>query len=79
MGPARALLAPLLAPTRPMDGMALSWGLPAEDEIATTVLSGGVSPYLSLVFLREARRRRALLRRALRALCSQRGPLCPCR
>ena len=47
--PLRVLLAGLLDPTRPMDAMALSWALPAEDEIATTQLSGGVSPYLALV------------------------------
>ena len=48
--PLRRLLAGLLDETRPMDAMALSWELPAEDEIATSQLSGGVSPYLALVF-----------------------------
>ena len=34
------LLAPLLDATRPMDAMALSFQLPAEDEIATAGLTG---------------------------------------
>ncbi len=37
---AQWLLAPLLDATRPMDAMALSLDLPAEDEIATGGLSG---------------------------------------
>ncbi|KAG2423478.1 hypothetical protein HYH02_015320 [Chlamydomonas schloesseri] len=54
--PARGLLAGLLAPTRPMDRMALSWELPAEDEIAVNVLSGcRVSPYAALVLPRAWR------------------------
>lgn len=48
--PFKRLLAGMLTPTRPMDCMALSWDLPAEDEIASCVLSGGVSPYMALVF-----------------------------
>lgn len=36
-----------------MDNMALSWDLPAEDEIATTVLTGGTSPYSAIVLPRE--------------------------
>ena len=35
---------------------ALSWDLPAEDEIATTVLSGGASPYTAIVMPREEKR-----------------------
>ena len=51
--PLRRFLSPLLDETRPMDAMALHWDLPAEDEIATATLSGGVSPYTALVFPRE--------------------------
>ena len=40
MARAQWLLAPLLDATRPMDAMALSLDLPAEDEIATAGLSG---------------------------------------
>jgi len=40
---AQWLLAPLLDATRPMDAMALSLDLPAEDEIATAGLSGASS------------------------------------
>lgn len=50
LNPLRRLLAPMLPPTRPMDAMALSWALPAEDEIATCALSGGLSPYMLLCF-----------------------------
>ncbi|KAG1655424.1 hypothetical protein FOA52_009095 [Chlamydomonas sp. UWO 241] len=56
LAPYRDLLSPMLAPTRPMDNMALHWDLPAEDEIATTVLSGGTSPYTSILLPREAAR-----------------------
>lgn len=42
--PFKGLLQPLLDETRPMDGMALSFDLPAEDEIATSGLSGKSSP-----------------------------------
>ena len=38
--PLQWLLSPVLDATRPMDGMALSFDLPAEDEIATSGLSG---------------------------------------
>lgn len=34
---------------------ALSWELPAEDEIATTMLSGGISPYMAIVLPRQVR------------------------
>ena len=37
---AQWLLAPLLDATRPMDAMAMSFDLPAEDEIATAGLAG---------------------------------------
>ena len=42
--PFRGLLQPLMDDTRPMDGMALSFNLPAEDEIATSGLSGESPP-----------------------------------
>ena len=41
MTPFKGLLSPLLDSTRPMDNMALTWQLPAEDEIATCTLTGG--------------------------------------
>ena len=40
MRPLQWLLKPLLDDTRPMDSMALSFQLPAEDEIATCSVSG---------------------------------------
>ena len=52
----KPLLSPLLEERRPMDNMRLSWELPAEDEIATTVLSGGISPYTAIVMPREEKR-----------------------
>jgi hypothetical protein len=55
LSPFRRLLSPLLSKTRPMDGMALGWDLPAEDEIATCCLSAGRSPYMALVFPRASR------------------------
>ncbi|KAL6778559.1 hypothetical protein ACKKBF_B15270 [Auxenochlorella protothecoides x Auxenochlorella symbiontica] len=54
LGPALArLAAPLLDPTRPMDAMALSFQTPAEDEIAVCALTGGTSPYMPLVMMRD--------------------------
>ncbi|XRB00671.1 sulfotransferase [Pycnococcus provasolii] len=47
------LLQGLLSETRPMDNMRLSWELPQEDELATNQLSGGVSPYAAISFLRR--------------------------
>lgn len=47
------LLSPLLSSTRPMDQMALSWITPQEDELGTCQLSGGVSPYMPLMFMRD--------------------------
>ncbi|KAG2483954.1 hypothetical protein HYH03_017200 [Edaphochlamys debaryana] len=57
LSPCRALLRPLLDPRRPMDAMALSWELPAEDEIAVSQLAGGASPYTALVLPRRWRGR----------------------
>lgn len=55
------LLAPLVDKRRPMDNMPLSFATPAEDEIATNVLSAGASPYLSIVFMRRWRELGSLL------------------
>jgi len=41
----------LVEKTRPMDALPLDLSTPAEDEIATNVLSGGVSPYAALSFM----------------------------
>ena len=38
---------------RPMDNVKLHFDLPQEDEIATNALSGGVSPYMPLFFMRQ--------------------------
>ena len=67
MRPLQWLLRPMLDATRPMDGMAMSFQLPAEDEIATSGLSGegsahgrslGLrSPWLRLVGNAGSRRR----------------------
>jgi hypothetical protein len=54
------LLSPLLSSTRPMDHMALSWTTPQEDELGTCQLSGGVSPYMPLMFMRDEARFRPL-------------------
>ena len=37
--------------TRPMDNVPLDFDLPQEDELATNLLSGGVSPYMPLFFM----------------------------
>jgi hypothetical protein len=39
---------------RPMDNMELHMDLPQEDELATTMLSGGISPYMPLYFMGKA-------------------------
>lgn len=41
----------LLESTRPMDSLPLNFSTPAEDEIATNVISGGISPYAALSFM----------------------------
>jgi hypothetical protein len=41
----------LMDDTRPMDGLPLDFSTPAEDEIATNMLSGGISPYGALSFM----------------------------
>ncbi|PSC74347.1 P-loop containing nucleoside triphosphate hydrolase [Micractinium conductrix] len=46
-------LAGLIDDTRPMDMMPLSFATPAEDEIATSALTGDVSAYLPLLFMRD--------------------------
>lgn len=52
----KRLLSPLMSKTRPMDNMALHWDLPQEDELGTMLLSGGVSPYMPIVFMRDERK-----------------------
>ena len=50
------LFAGILSETRPMDNMKLHFDLPQEDELGTNLLSGlRVSPYSSLVFMRDER------------------------
>ena len=49
----RWLLSGLVDKTRPMDAMPLHLDLPGEDEIATTLLSGGASAYMPLFFMRR--------------------------
>ena len=51
----KALLRGVIDETRPMDNMRLDFELPQEDELATNVLSGGVSPYMPLWFMRSFR------------------------
>lgn len=49
----------ILSETRPMDNMKLHFDLPQEDELGTNLLSGlGVSPYSSLVFMKEEQKYR---------------------
>lgn len=48
-------LAWLIDSTRPMDNMPLSLGTPAEDEIAVNMLTGGISPYMCVVFMTRYR------------------------
>eukprot|EP00192_Tetraselmis_astigmatica_P012214 CAMPEP_0117662630 /NCGR_PEP_ID=MMETSP0804-20121206/8153_1 /TAXON_ID=1074897 /ORGANISM="Tetraselmis astigmatica, Strain CCMP880" /LENGTH=398 /DNA_ID=CAMNT_0005469537 /DNA_START=147 /DNA_END=1344 /DNA_ORIENTATION=- len=54
------LLAPMLDKTRPMDNMALSFRLPQEDEVGTNSLTGGISPYMPIVFMKRHRDFRAM-------------------
>ena len=39
--------------TRPMDNVPLNFDLPQEDELATNLLSGGISPYMPLFFMKQ--------------------------
>ena len=39
--------------TRPMDNVKLDFDLPQEDELAVNVMSGGMSPYMPLFFMRQ--------------------------
>lgn len=59
--PFKGLLAGILDETRPMDRMPLSFDLPQEDELATTLLSAGASYYMVLYFMRTERKLRHLL------------------
>ena len=36
-----------------MDNMALNWDLPQEDELGTCQLTGGTSPYMPIMFMRN--------------------------
>lgn len=49
------LFAGVVDKTRPMDNMALSLDLPQEEELATNVLSGGRSQYMSIFLMRQER------------------------
>ncbi|GAB4821231.1 hypothetical protein N2152v2_008277 [Parachlorella kessleri] len=49
----KGLLAPILDSTRPMDNMAISFDTPAEDELATNVLTGGISPYMPITLMKS--------------------------
>jgi len=48
-----SLLEPVMDKTRPMDNMKLSFDLPQEDEVATNLLSGGISPYMQICIMKE--------------------------
>jgi len=48
-----AVFKPFLPPRRPMDDMEMSFGLPQEDELALSLISG-LSPYVGLSFPRRA-------------------------
>ena len=50
----------LISGTRPMDNMPLHFDLPQEDELATNVLSGGHSYYMSLWIMRNEEKIRKL-------------------
>lgn len=49
----KALFRGILDETRPMDNVILDFDLPQEDELATNVLSAGVSPYMPLFFMSQ--------------------------
>ena len=51
----KQLLKGVIGETRPMDNVKLHFDLPQEDELATCVLSGGVSPYMPLYFMTQER------------------------
>ena len=53
---AKPYIANMLDDTRPMDNMELHMDLPQEDELATAMLSGGVSPYMCLGFMKQSKR-----------------------
>ncbi|KAA8492327.1 PAPS-dependent sulfotransferase Stf3 [Porphyridium purpureum] len=50
------LLAGLLDATRPMDNMPLEFDLPGEDELATSLLADGVSPYTGTLYFMSIER-----------------------
>lgn len=49
--PFRCIFAGAVDKTRPMDNMELSFDGPQEDELAVSVLTAGVSPYMPLTFM----------------------------
>lgn len=51
----KILLSPLISKTRPMDNMTLTFDIPQEDELASSAMSGGLSPYMALVFPQKFR------------------------
>jgi hypothetical protein len=44
----------IVSSKRPMDDMALGWDTPQEDELATSVLTAGLSPYACISIMRGA-------------------------
>ncbi|CAM9093674.1 unnamed protein product [Ectocarpus fasciculatus] len=49
----KMLFSGILDPTRPMDSMPLHFDLPQEDELATCLLSGGMSYYMPIWFMQQ--------------------------
>jgi hypothetical protein len=49
----KILFSGVIDDTRPMDNVKLDFDLPQEDELATNVLSAGVSPYMPLFFMQQ--------------------------
>jgi LPS sulfotransferase NodH len=49
----KVLFAKVIDSHRPMDNVPLSFDLPQEDELATNVMSSGISPYMSIFLMRQ--------------------------
>jgi omega-hydroxy-beta-dihydromenaquinone-9 sulfotransferase len=49
----KKLFSSVIDDRRPMDNVPLHFDLPQEDELATNVLSGGISPYMPLFFMKQ--------------------------
>ncbi|GMH79230.1 hypothetical protein TL16_g08076 [Triparma laevis f. inornata] len=47
------IFSPFLSKIRPMDNVKLGFDLPQEDELATCLLSGGISPYMTMYFMKQ--------------------------